>query len=347
MTKEKPLLSSVTLPSQRDYGPHVSHQPLASESVSRWPSWMGWPSRHQRPYVSPPPPNCAANATIGTITTATLNQPSSSSPPRVWPYTPPPNEKKNATSTPHSSVWKVLLSALPPHRVALSHCLRAGLTLTVALYLLNQNHCLPRPLSGWVSRVLFYPTLPITVLRRVGTSWETVIDDTVLLGGVPLWGRLQALHRDHDVRAVVNLCQEYAGPSLEFYRRVGIDRVLYLPTTDHFEPSITDLERAVSFIADCQAQNQRVYVHCRAGHGRSAAIVLCWLWFQQHQHRQQQESIKATSPLQQLQQLNHELCRLRLVRRTLWKQPNIQQYCLNRRGDTSEDTAGIYNGNEL
>jgi atypical dual specificity phosphatase len=335
MTKEQPLLSSAPLPSrQRDYGPHVSHQPLASESASLWPSWITWP-RRQRLEIAPPAPEPfdSANATVGTTTiTDTLNQPSSSSSPQVWSYRypPPPNDKRNATSPPHSSVWKVLLSALPPQRVALSHCLRAGLTLTVALYLLNQNHCLPRPLSGWVSRVLFYPTLPITVLRRLGTSWETVIDDTVLLGGVPLWGRLQALHRDHDVRAVVNLCQEYAGPSLEFYRRVGIERVLYLPTTDHFEPSITDLERAVAFIAECRALNQRVYVHCRAGHGRSAAIVLCWLWFQQ----QQQPSFKTTSPLQQLQQLNQELCRLRHVRRTLWKQPNVQQYCLNRRGDT-------------
>jgi atypical dual specificity phosphatase len=335
MTKEQSLLSSVPLPIQRDDGPQVSHQPLTPDSASRWPSWMAW-TRRQRPFVSPAPPapphTDSVKATIGTTITDTLNMSSSSSPPRVWPYRypPPPREKENTTSTPHSPVWKVLLSALPPNKVALSHCLRAGLTLTVALYLLNQNHCLPRPLSGLVSRVLFYPTLPITVLRRLGTSWETVIDDTVLLGGVPLCGRLQALHRDHDVRAVINLCQEYTGPSLEFYRRVGIERVLYLPTTDHFEPSTTDLKRAVSFIADCQAQNQRVYVHCRAGHGRSAAIVLCWLWFQQ---QQQEPSFKITSPLQQLQQLNQELGRLRHVRRTLWKQPNIQQYCLQRSDD--------------
>lgn len=63
---------------------------------------------------------------------------------------------------------------------ALKGCLAA----TVALYILNQNHLLPKPLSAVVSKVLFWPTLPITVTRRLG-SWSTVVDETVLIGGAP------------------------------------------------------------------------------------------------------------------------------------------------------------------
>lgn len=48
---------------------------------------------------------------------------------------------------------------------------------TVGLYILNQKRLLPRPLSAIVSRSLFWPTLPITALRR-GGKWITQVDDT-------------------------------------------------------------------------------------------------------------------------------------------------------------------------
>jgi atypical dual specificity phosphatase len=41
------------------------------------------------------------------------------------------------------------------------------------------------------------------------------------------------------VRGVINFCEEYEGP-VEQYKELGIQQ-LYLPTTDHFEPSLDDL----------------------------------------------------------------------------------------------------------
>ena len=55
-----------------------------------------------------------------------------------------------------------------------------------------------------------------------------------------------------------------------------------------------------------------VYVHCKAGHGRSAAVVLAWLLYKE--------------PLADPQDLNEKLCSLRDVRKSLWKQPNINIY---------------------
>jgi hypothetical protein len=55
---------------------------------------------------------------------------------------------------------------------------------TAVLYGMNQLALLPPELSSVVSRALFWPTLPITVARRVG-KWTTVIDDTVVMGGAP------------------------------------------------------------------------------------------------------------------------------------------------------------------
>jgi len=71
-------------------------------------------------------------------------------------------------------------SALPGLRL----CFKAALGATIGLYILNQKHLLPKPLSAIVSKALFWPTIPITVVRRLG-NWETVIDDTVIMGGAP------------------------------------------------------------------------------------------------------------------------------------------------------------------
>jgi atypical dual specificity phosphatase len=87
---------------------------------------------------------------------------------------------------------------------------------------------------------------------------------------------------------------------------------LYLPTVDHFEPTVEDLESAVQFIKTRQAVGERVYVHCRAGHGRSAAVVLAWLM--------------TKDPNVDVKTLNEELCQIRNVRSTLWKQQNIKEF---------------------
>ncbi len=53
-------------------------------------------------------------------------------------------------------------------------------------------------------------------------------------------------------------------------------------------------------------------MHCRAGHGRSAAAVMAWLL-----HK---------DPTADPRQLNRELCQLRNVRPTLWNQTNLIQF---------------------
>jgi protein-tyrosine phosphatase len=54
-----------------------------------------------------------------------------------------------------------------------------------------------------------------------------------------------------------------------------------------------------------------VYVHCRAGHGRSAAAVFGWLIYK--------------DPIVDLKTLNSDFRKLRNIRSTLWKQSNLQQ----------------------
>jgi protein-tyrosine phosphatase len=72
-----------------------------------------------------------------------------------------------------------------------------------------------------------------------------------------------------------------------------------------------DSKSAVSFIRRHEAHGKSVYVHCRAGHGRSAAAVFAWLLYK--------------DPIVDVETLNADFCKLRNVRRTLWKQTNLRQ----------------------
>jgi atypical dual specificity phosphatase len=106
------------------------------------------------------------------------------------------------------------------------------------------------------------------------------------------------------------MCDEYRGP-IKKYEQLGM-RQLWLPTVDHFEPSLDQLKEAVAFLEEHEALNKKVYVHCRAGHGRSAAVVFAWMLYK--------------NPNANPQFLNQQLCNQRHVRKTLWKQPNLQQF---------------------
>ena len=178
------------------------------------------------------------------------------------------------------------------------------------LYGMFQKKMLPQNVSTVVSKLMFFPTLPFTYLQRVGNLF-TEVDSTVILGTAPLQllGHPKELY-SRGVRGVVNMCSEYAGPQAA-YRELGIKQ-LRLPTTDHFEPSLQSLTEAVRFIEDCKARGDKVYIHCKAGHGRAAAVTLAWLL-----HSNKDRSA---------QELNLALWSKRKVRKTLWQQPNIQAF---------------------
>jgi atypical dual specificity phosphatase len=127
-----------------------------------------------------------------------------------------------------------------------------------------------------VIRLLFYPTLLWNVvLHRLLPSrrWWDRVDEHVVLGALPLAADVPRLQAE-GVRAVLNMCAEYAGP-VAAYERAGIVQER-LPTEDFTPPTLQDVEGSVAFIAEHAAHGETVYVHCKAGRGRSATVVLCW-----------------------------------------------------------------------
>lgn len=112
------------------------------------------------------------------------------------------NTTATTTTTTTDDDWdgfKHITSLAVPH-VSFT-ALRLLLCATVALYALNQSHLLPRSLSAVVSKTLFWPTIPISLSRRIG-KWATRVDDTVVMGGAPL-GFLdypERLYKEYGVR---------------------------------------------------------------------------------------------------------------------------------------------------
>jgi atypical dual specificity phosphatase len=104
--------------------------------------------------------------------------------------------------------------------------------------------------------------------------WWTRIDDQVVLGAIPFCTTVPKLHSE-GIRAVVNVCEEYKGP-VTTYAKYGI-RQLHLPCIDFTSPRLEQIEKAVDFIESFANQGHRVYVHCKAGKGRSTTFVIAYL----------------------------------------------------------------------
>lgn len=177
-------------------------------------------------------------------------------------------------------------------------------SLSAITYLLFQKKMLSKGLSKIVAKIFFYPTMPITAVLRLKNYW-TELDDTLILGCAPFaaLGHVKSMY-DIGVRGVVNLCDEYHGPQ-DAYDSFGIKQ-LYLPTVDHFESSLSQIQEGVKFINHYKSLGQRVYVHCKAGHGRGATVALAWLMSQ--------------SPEVDAKDMNTILCGKRRARKTIYKQ---------------------------
>lgn len=127
------------------------------------------------------------------------------------------------------------------------------------------------------ARSIFLPTLAWNLilarwLRR--RRWWDTVTPQVFLGALPFARHAREL-AEQGVSAVVNLCEEYAGPVSEYQKR-NMEQ-LRLPTIDFTHPSLTDVLTGVHFIQRIVDGGGKVYVHCKAGRGRSATVVACWL----------------------------------------------------------------------
>lgn len=127
------------------------------------------------------------------------------------------------------------------------------------------------------ARLLFPPSLAWNLVlgRVLGVrNWWDAIDEHVLLGALP-FPRDVAVLAELGVQAVVNTCEEYAGPR-RAYARHRIEQ-LRVPVIDYAPPTRAQITEAIAFIERHVQAGRKVYLHCKAGQGRSATIALCWI----------------------------------------------------------------------
>ena len=127
------------------------------------------------------------------------------------------------------------------------------------------------------ARIVFIPTLLWNMLLGRWLKlrdWYSFVDDHVIVGAFPFPGDVQGLS-ELGVKAVVNTCEEYNGP-VNLYQHYGIDQ-FRIPTIDFTHPSFEDVVRAVEYVDRHVANGDTVYIHCKAGRGRSATVAICWM----------------------------------------------------------------------
>lgn len=113
------------------------------------------------------------------------------------------------------------------------------------------------------------------------------------------------------MRAVVNMQAEYAGP-LDAYAALHPPITqLRIAVTDHEDPTLEQLEEAIAFIAARRARGERVLVHCKGGHGRSAAVAMAWLMTN--------EGLTPEAAQRRLSSVRH-------VRSALYRQPALLEF---------------------
>ncbi|RUS90186.1 hypothetical protein EGW08_002065 [Elysia chlorotica] len=134
-----------------------------------------------------------------------------------------------------------------------------------------------------IGRILYYPTLAWNVgwCSVTGRPWYNRLDDTVLLGALPLRSIMKTLVEKENVRAMVTMNESYElryfTPSDKELSDLGVER-LHLSTPDiTATPTQEQVIQAVEFIHRHRAKQNSVYVHCKAGKTRSTTVAACYL----------------------------------------------------------------------
>nr|SVE75472.1 EOG090X0GSS [Daphnia dolichocephala] len=138
-------------------------------------------------------------------------------------------------------------------------------------------------MSSILARTLFFPSLGYNILmEKISTrQWYNHVDKHVILGALPLRYKTQELIEKEKINAVVSLNEDYEVRYLtnqpEEWEKLGVDNIRF-SVVDMFEaPPQKMLSEGVEFINRKISNGGVVYVHCKAGRSRSAALVACYL----------------------------------------------------------------------
>ncbi len=125
-------------------------------------------------------------------------------------------------------------------------------------------------------RLAYYPSLVFNrgmCLIGLWRRWDR-IDEHLIIGAKPARSDIAKL-KELGVGGIVNMCREFDGHKTEMATCQVTQ--LYLPTLDFHSPSEEDMLRGVEFMQEQADAGKSIYVHCKAGRGRSVTLGVCYL----------------------------------------------------------------------
>jgi len=115
--------------------------------------------------------------------------------------------------------------------------------------------------------------------------WMSDINENIVLGGIPLENKYYADEfNKRNIDSVLSLIEDFEYKNTfniipvkkETWEKKNIN-FHSIPTKDFLPLSIQDIKNAVSILKSEINKKKKIYVHCKAGKGRSAIVVCCYL----------------------------------------------------------------------
>jgi len=137
--------------------------------------------------------------------------------------------------------------------------------------------------------VIFHVSLGYNIVNHSEQThrWWDRITDNLVLGALPFHERhhQSRLMDQEKVRGVIMMCRDFEFNPLigkpvnkQDWESKGV-KVYHSPTQDFEAPSVDELRNCVEFMTQVLNDDPTcsIYVHCKAGRGRSVAVIVCFL----------------------------------------------------------------------
>lgn len=134
----------------------------------------------------------------------------------------------------------------------------------------------------------------ITLIYTIATNalyhnraWYSQITEHLVLGAIPLkdHGHLWAISKESHVSAVLSMLESFENQKQGLFTTPVLPNEWRAINVNHRQISAEDFKpveldhivEGVRFIHEHIEKHETVYVHCKAGKGRSATVVICYL----------------------------------------------------------------------
>lgn len=180
----------------------------------------------------------------------------------------------------------------PPEISILPHPKKHGRQATLIVKVFNQLHFATQAMIRGISHTrkvvvyhcsLFFNVAMNTILPRFW-KWWSVIDDQILLGAIPLRNKgdlasLKKIGVTHVLSKVEDFEYQNGIFTRPLQKKDWTESNVYLrrsPTVDGCHINVDQLYLDIAWMKCRIDEGKKVYVHCKAGRGRSAATVIMY-----------------------------------------------------------------------